>query len=80
MTMGRLEGRVALVTGAASGFGAEIARQYAAEGAHVVLADINREGAQAVAETLADTPGGVGLAVACDVTSRPQIDAACTSW
>lgn len=69
---GRLRGRVALVTGAASGFGAEIARQYAAEGACVVLADINLEGAREVAASI----GEQARAVRCDVTSRGQIDAA----
>jgi 3-oxoacyl-[acyl-carrier protein] reductase len=72
----RLQGRVALVTGAASGFGAEIARQYAAEGARVVLADINLEGARAVASSIGDS---VARAVKCDVTSRGQIDAAVTA-
>ena len=45
--MKRLAGKTALVTGAASGFGAEIARLYATEGARVVIADINEAGAQA---------------------------------
>ena len=45
----RLENKVALVTGAASGFGAEIARVFAREGAKVALLDINGDGAAAVA-------------------------------
>jgi 3-oxoacyl-[acyl-carrier protein] reductase len=45
----RLQGKVALVTGAASGFGAGIARRFAAEGAQVALLDINGEGAKEVA-------------------------------
>ena len=69
---GRLQGRVALLTGAASGFGAGIARQYAAEGARVVLADINGEGAQAVAASI----GPAALGVRCNVTQRADIDAA----
>lgn len=72
MTTQRLQGRVALVTGAASGFGAEIARQYAAEGARVVIADINESGAQAVAQSIGES----ARAVRCDVTSRADIDAA----
>lgn len=68
----RLQGKTALVTGAASGFGAEIARQYVAEGARVALADINEAGARAVAEPL----GGAAIAVRCDVTQRADIDAA----
>ena len=66
----RLKNKVAIVTGAASGFGAEIARQYVAEGAMVVVADINEAGAQAVADTLGDN----AIAVTCDVTQRAAID------
>jgi len=67
----RLHNRVAIVTGAASGFGAEIARQYAKEGAKVAVADINEAGAK-------DVAGGIGaaaIAVKCDVTRRADIDA-----
>lgn len=71
MTM-RLSHKVAIVTGAASGFGAEIARQYIAQGAAVVLADINEAGAKALALEL----GPQALAVRCDVTLRADIDAA----
>jgi 3-oxoacyl-[acyl-carrier protein] reductase len=67
----RLHNKVAIVTGAASGFGAEIARQYAQEGAKVVLADINEAGAKDVAGPL----GAGTLAVRCDVTRRADIDA-----
>lgn len=67
----RLKDKVAIVTGAASGFGAEIARQYVAEGARVAVADINEAGAKAVADTL----GAKAIAVACDVTQRAAIDA-----
>ena len=67
----RLKDQVAIVTGAASGFGAEIARQYVAQGARVALADINAAGAQAVAAEL----GEAAIAVACDVTKRADIDA-----
>lgn len=45
----RLQGKTAIVTGAGSGFGAGIARRFAAEGARVMLADINLEAAEAVA-------------------------------
>jgi len=67
----RLQGKVAIVTGAASGFGAEIARQYAKEGARVALADINEAGAKDVAGPL----GNDVIAVKCDVTRRADIDA-----
>ena len=67
----RLKDKVAIVTGAASGFGAEIARQYVAEGAKVAVADINEAGARAVADAL----GPNAIAVVCDVTQRAAIDA-----
>lgn len=67
----RLKDQVAIVTGAASGFGAEIARQYIAEGAKVAVADINGAGAQSVAAAL----GANAIAVTCDVTKRADIDA-----
>ena len=67
----RLKDQVAIVTGAASGFGAEIARQYINEGAKVAVADINGAGAQSVAAAL----GPNAIAVTCDVTKRADIDA-----
>jgi 3-oxoacyl-[acyl-carrier protein] reductase len=70
MTMAMLANKVAIVTGAASGFGAEISRQYVAEGAKVVVADLNEEGAKAVAGQL----GGNAIAVKCDVSKRADID------
>ena len=48
----RLNGKTAIVTGAASGFGAGIARKFVAEGAQVMIADLNLEGAQALAKEL----------------------------
>ncbi|MCX7025985.1 MAG: SDR family NAD(P)-dependent oxidoreductase, partial [Spirochaetes bacterium] len=44
---GRVAGKIAVVTGAAQGFGLEISRQFAAAGAHVVLLDMNQAGATA---------------------------------
>lgn len=55
----RLEGKTAIVTGAGSGFGAGIARRFAAEGARVIVADINEAAAQAVAAEI----GGIAQAV-----------------
>ena len=66
----RLAGKVAIVTGGASGFGAEIARVYAREGAKVVIADLNEAGAQTVASEI----GNSAMAIACDVSKREQID------
>lgn len=54
----RLQDKIAIVTGAGSGFGAGIARKFAAEGARVVVADINGDAAQVVADEI----GGVGVA------------------
>jgi len=68
----RLEGKTALITGAGSGIGQCIAETYAREGANVVLADINYDGAKAAARGI----GNRALAVRCDVTRRADIDAA----
>ena len=67
--MKRLEGKRALITGAARGIGLAFARAYAAEGARVAVADIDL----ARAETAASEIGGV--AVAMDVTDRASIEA-----
>jgi 3-oxoacyl-[acyl-carrier protein] reductase/pyridoxal 4-dehydrogenase len=64
--MGKLDGRVAIVTGAAQGIGKAIADKLAEEGATVVVADINGEGAERAAP-----PGGLGLRV--DVSSEEQV-------
>jgi 3-oxoacyl-[acyl-carrier protein] reductase len=64
----RLAGRVAIVTGAASGFGEGIARAYAAEGARVVVADLNEQGAARVAGSL----GEAAVAIGGDVSRGPD--------
>jgi rhamnulose-1-phosphate aldolase/alcohol dehydrogenase len=72
-----LEGRVALVTGAASGIGKAIAHRYAQEGAHVVIADLNATGAQEVAAEITKARGHRrAVAVAMNVTSEEQVQAA----
>ncbi|HZB89892.1 MAG TPA: 3-hydroxybutyrate dehydrogenase [Stellaceae bacterium] len=71
----RLKDKVAFVTGAASGIGKEIARTYAAEGAKVVIADLNQQGAEAVAAELGGRDRRA-LGVAVDVTNEAQVDAA----
>lgn len=71
--MGRLAGKVAIVTGAASGMGKAIAELYAKEGAKVVVSDYNEEGAKAVAEAIVAS-GGQALANRCDVASLPEIE------
>jgi len=65
-----LHDKVAIVTGAARGLGEAIARAYAAEGAKVIVSDIDAEGARRVADTL---PGA--FAVACDVRVPAQVAA-----
>jgi 3alpha(or 20beta)-hydroxysteroid dehydrogenase len=54
--MGKLDGRVVLITGAARGQGAEEARLFAAEGAKVVVADVLDDLGEAVAKEIGDTP------------------------
>jgi len=65
----RLKDKTAIVTGAGSGFGAGIARRFAAEGARVIVADINGDAANAVAEEIG------GLGVACNVADRAAVEA-----
>jgi 3-hydroxybutyrate dehydrogenase len=69
----RMKDKVAIVTGAASGIGKEIALAYAREGAKVAIADLKLEAAnQAAAEISAG--GGKAIAVAMDVTNEAQVD------
>ncbi|CAO3435272.1 3-hydroxybutyrate dehydrogenase [Azospirillum doebereinerae] len=70
----RLQDKVAVITGAASGIGLEIARTFAREGALVVIADLNQAGADAAAASL-DPTGKRALGVAMDVTDEAQVDA-----
>ncbi|MEM6462646.1 MAG: SDR family oxidoreductase [Pseudomonadota bacterium] len=67
----RLEGKTTLVTGAASGFGREIARRYAHEGARVAIVDLNGEGAASVAEEI----GSSAIAITCDISDAAQVGA-----
>jgi len=64
-----LKDKVTIITGGGSGIGASCARAFAAEGAKVVVADRNMDGASAVAKEIG------GRAVACDVRSEKEIDA-----
>ena len=71
---GSVDGKVALVTGAAQGFGLEIAKGLAAEGAHVVLADINAEGTVKAAEGLvAEFGTGRATGLAMNVTDSASL-------
>jgi NAD(P)-dependent dehydrogenase (short-subunit alcohol dehydrogenase family) len=69
VAMGRLDGKVALVTGAASGIGLVTARRLAQEGARVVLADVDEKGGEAAARGI----GGDARFVRCDVTKTEDV-------
>jgi 3-oxoacyl-[acyl-carrier protein] reductase len=73
--MGRLDGRVALVTGAGAGIGAAVARRLAAEGSAVAVADRDGDAARAVADEITGA-GGRAVGVAADVTQRDHVRAA----
>ncbi len=68
-----LSGQIAIVTGAAEGIGEEIAKTLASEGAKVVIADINLEGAKGVASEI-QKMGGLAQAVKTDVTQAQEVD------
>lgn len=74
--MGKLDGRIALITGGASGIGAAIAELFAKEGARIAILDLNPEKAAAFAEKI----GGKGraLAVHADVSDEAMVKAAFT--
>ena len=69
----RLKDKIAVVTGAASGIGKEIAMVYVREGAKVAIADINQAAADAAAREL-DASGKRVIGVAMDVTDEKQVD------
>lgn len=65
----KLDGKVAVITGAASGIGAACARAFRAQGARVVVVDVNADGARAVAREIG------GLALPCDIASESAVTA-----
>lgn len=73
--MGRLEGKVAIITGAASGLGRASAIRFAREGAAVIAADLNSQGAEMLVSEIA-AAGGRAVYQRTDVTSEADIKAA----
>ena len=69
----KLDGKVALVTGAASGIGHGIAKRYVEAGGRVVIADLNVDGAASAANELGNKKTAIGIAM--DVTKEDQVDA-----
>ena len=72
--MARLSGKVAIITGSASGIGKEIAKRFAAEDAKVVIADLQETAAQATANEISQT-GAVAMGVAMDVSDESAVEA-----
>ncbi|QWP76455.1 3-hydroxybutyrate dehydrogenase [Lysobacter sp. K5869] len=72
--MSSIQGKVAVVTGAASGIGKEIAHELARAGAAIAIADLNQAGAQAVADEIV-AAGGRAVGVAMDVTDEAAVNA-----
>ncbi len=72
--MGILEGKVVLITGAASGIGRATALEAAGEGARLLLSDVDSDGGEKLAAELRDG-GGEAIFRACDVTSEQDVEA-----
>lgn len=72
--MSRLSGKVALITGAGTGIGRATAKRFAEEGARVVIAEINAEAGEQVAQVIAQA-GGEAIAIRTDVTDPDSIEA-----
>lgn len=70
----KMKDKIAIVTGSAAGIGKEIAITYAREGAKVVIADMNKDAAEATAKALRDS-GGQAMSVVMDVTDEAAVNA-----
>jgi meso-butanediol dehydrogenase/(S,S)-butanediol dehydrogenase/diacetyl reductase len=71
----RLDGKVAIITGAASGIGLATAERFSSEGARVVIADLKPDKARAAAEAVQKKTGNPVLGCACDVSDESQVEA-----
>jgi 3-oxoacyl-[acyl-carrier protein] reductase len=76
----RLQGKTAIVTGGASGFGAGIVRKFVAEGARVLVADINGDAASAFASEFGDAAVGCKADVSKDESVRAMVEAAISTF
>ncbi|PID56045.1 hypothetical protein CSB45_13165 [candidate division KSB3 bacterium] len=70
-----IQGRVAIITGGAGGFGSAIAKEYAREGVHTVISDIAADAAEALAASISEEYEVQSLAVKTDVTNRDSVTA-----
>ena len=76
----RLKGKTAIVTGGASGFGAGIARKFIAEGASVLIADLNLDGAKAMAEGLGPNTSACHVDVSDDASTGAMVKRAADAF
>jgi 3-oxoacyl-[acyl-carrier protein] reductase len=74
--MGLLQGKVAMITGGGAGIGRGIARQYAREGASVLIAELNADNGAAVARELTEEFGAKAHAIPTDVSQKDQVERA----
>jgi 3-hydroxybutyrate dehydrogenase len=73
--MGQLDGKVAFITGSASGIGKAIAQEFSREGAQIVIADMNQAAASTTAAEI-EASGGIAIGIAVDVTNEIQVNGA----
>lgn len=76
----RLQGKIAIITGAASGFGKAMARRFAAEGSKVLIADLNEDGARRVAEEIGPAASFCRVDVSKTADVAAMVETACEKW